>query len=415
MAQPLRLDTRDWMDDPATQAIVRALDTGPGTVRFVGGCVRNALLGEPIEDLDLATVHEPQRVTALIEAAGLKAIPTGIDHGTITAVANGQPFEITTLRADVETHGRHATVEFTQDWIQDAHRRDFTMNAIYADPDGTLFDPVNGVDDARARQIRFIGDPDQRIQEDYLRILRFFRFNARYGGGHVDQDGLDACARHKSGLKQLSGERIQGELLKLLNTSAAADILCLMENAGVLAEVLPEAAHFDRLRRLIAIENSGVIDADPVRRLAVLVRSEASAIEDMAARLRLSNHMRDRLIAVTQNQTPINADMDERQWQLAVYRLGFGLFEDCALACQSSKDATQDATGDAAWRRLLEKARQWSPPRFPLSGQDVMAAGVPQGPDVGRLLDGIEQWWAEGGFAADRKVLLDRVKAEIGH
>lgn len=411
MSQRLRLDTHDWMDDPATQAIVRALNTGPSTVRFVGGCVRNALLGEPIEDLDLATVHKPQQVTALIEAAGLKAVPTGIAHGTVTAIANGRPFEITTLRADVETYGRHATVEFTQDWNQDALRRDFTMNAIYADPDGTLFDPVNGIEDAEARQVRFIGNPDQRIQEDYLRILRFFRFNARYGGEHVDQGGLDACARHKLELKRLSGERIQGELLKILNASAAVDIICLMEDVGVLAEVLPEAEHFDRLRRLIAIENGEAFDSDPIRRLAVLVRPDATAIEIMATRLRLSNHMRDRLIAITQDHTPINADMDEREWQLAVYRLGFGLFEDCALAFRSSHDNTQDA----AWRRLLDNARQWSPPHFPLTGQDVMAAGVSQGPDVGRLLDSIEGWWVEGGFTADRKVLLDRVKTEIGH
>ncbi len=412
MGKTERLQNQDWLHGAATGQIIRALSP-PGEaapVRFVGGCVRNALLGEAVEDIDLATIHEPGAVIALLEAAGLKAIPTGIDHGTITAIAHGAPFEITTLRADIETDGRRAKVAFTNDWDQDAARRDFTMNAIYADPDGTLFDPVGGIADAKAGRVRFIGDADARIAEDYLRILRFFRFNARYATGAPDEAGLEACARAAQGLKTLSGERVQAEFLKLLKADRAAPIVDLMIENKLLNDILPEARHANRLAHLIEIERDHLFTCDEQLRLAALTENTEMAARALTQRWKLSNALRDRLLAIARENQELVCYLSMRETRLALYRMGRRAFLD-RLMLTWSADAKKSNT--VRWRALLEVAKTWERPVFPLKGKDVLAAGVPPGPEVGRVLAAVEDWWVDAEFTQDRFSLIERLKAVV--
>jgi poly(A) polymerase len=289
-----RLQPADWFEGRATAAVFDALEAagGEGCARFVGGCVRNAVLGCAVDDVDIATTLEPGAVMAALKAAKLKAIPTGVEHGTVTAVSHHQPFEITTLRRDVETDGRRAVVNFTTDWAEDAARRDFTLNALYAGRDGVVIDPLgSGLADARAGRIVFVGDAETRIREDYLRILRFFRFLAWYGTGGPDAVGVAACAALKGGIARLAAERINKELLKLLAAADPRGSMRLMAETGVLAEILPEASGLGRLEGLVAVAGP-----DPVLRLAALLPGGAAGA-DVARRLRLSNAERDRLVA----------------------------------------------------------------------------------------------------------------------
>ena len=294
------IPVQPWMRAPETLAVMRALEAagGAGCARFVGGCVRNVLVGRPVDDVDIATTLAPEAVIRAVETAGLKAVPTGLDHGTVTAVAKGRPFEITTLRRDVETDGRRAVVAYTTDWAEDAQRRDFRLNAVYADLGGRLFDPTGaGAADARAGRIVFVGDADTRIREDALRILRFYRFWAWYGRGEPDTAGLAACAARADLLAGLSAERVSKELLKLLAAEDPRAAVRLMDAAGVLARILPEAAARGRFERVVAIDLSQALAADPVLRLAALLPDDAAAGLAAARRLRLSNAERDRLEA----------------------------------------------------------------------------------------------------------------------
>ena len=396
----LNLDPQPWMTAAATRKVMAALHA-QGPARFVGGCVRDALMGWPVGDIDIATPLEPSAVTAALKAAGLKAVPTGIEHGTVTAVADGKPFEITTLRRDVETDGRRAVVAFTTDWAEDAERRDFRLNALYLDDDGTILDPTGaGVADARAGRIVFVGAPQTRIREDYLRILRFFRFFAWFGQGEADAAGLEACAALRDGLKGLSGERVSKELLKLLAAPDPRPSVRLMAASGVLGVLLPEADGLARFEALVAIQAGEGLDADEVLRLAALLPADASIVRGAARRLRLSNHQRDRLLAAV--PTP-GVELAAKEGRPALYRLGRAAFRDQALLAWA-------ANGDDAWRRLYALPDHWAPPPFPITAEDIKAAGVPEGPQHGHVRRAVEDWWIAVDFPEDREAALAELK-----
>ncbi|HEX4694118.1 CCA tRNA nucleotidyltransferase [Sphingomonas sp.] len=361
-----------WRDRPGLARLIAAL--GPGTARIVGGAVRDTLLGLPTADIDLATIHAPDEVIRLLEAVQIKTVPTGIQHGTITAVSDEEVYEVTTLRRDVDTDGRHATVAFTDDWREDAARRDFTFNALYADPEsGEIFDYFNGIADLEARHVRFIGNPLVRIAEDHLRILRFFRFLARFGDT-PDPAGLAACTDRANDLMALSRERIANELLRLLVAPRAPEVVELMIDRGILAPVLPEIADALRLAALARAEAEAGVVPDPIRRLAALLPPDPAAAANVGARLKLSNLQRRRL-----ESAMLPADSAPRA---LAYRIGVDFAVDRLLLAGES---TADLDG-------------WTPPRLPLSGGQLVAKGLTAGPDVARTLRRIEDRWIAEGF-----------------
>jgi|SRR5215217_8227494 len=388
-----RLADQNWLTAPSTKAVMSALEAagGAGCARFVGGCVRNALMGRPIDDIDIATTLQPEETERAIRAAGLKAVPTGIAHGTVTAVANRTPFEITTLRRDVSTDGRNATVAFTDDWSEDAARRDFRLNALYADVDGQVSDPTGqGVADAAAGRIIFVGDPETRIREDYLRILRFFRFFAWYGQGQPDAAGLAACRSMAPGMARLSAERVSKELMKLLAASDPRPAMRAMAEAGVLAEILPEAGDLTLFE--IAVD----LDEDPVARLAALFPVDVEAMRRASTRLRFANATRDRLVAFAQAASEIRLDMTDAQVRAAVYRRGWLAVSDAL----SRREVETPHRRDEA-RRMREVAKVWVPPRLPVGGNDLARLGVESGPETGRLLKAFEAAWIADDFPVD--------------
>jgi poly(A) polymerase len=387
-----RLDPPAWMDDGPSHRLFAALEAAGITARFVGGCVRNALLGRAIDDIDLAVDKAPETVLAALGAAGIKAIPTGVKHGTVTALAEGRTFELTTLRRDVETDGRRAVVAFTDDWLEDASRRDFTFNALYADADGTLYDPFDGRADLAAGRVRFIGDADRRIAEDRLRVLRFFRFHAWYGRPPLDAAGFEACRRNAGTLGALSGERVARELLRLLEAPAPADALEAMVEAGTLDRWLPEYAGAARLRTLIARESA----PDRLRRLAAIlpVGTDATAI---GKRLRLSTQDSLRLGVMLAREPVLDLSGGLRAWRAGIYRLGNKLYVDRLLLAV-------DTPGD--WRGALALAGSWTPPELPVNGGDLLRMGLAPGPRIGALISAVEDWWVAGDFEADRAACL---------
>ncbi len=400
-----------WITAPATAAVFDALEAegGADCARFVGGCVRNALIGRPIADIDIATTLPPERVIKALQAAGLKAVPTGVEHGTVTAVSGGKPFEITTLRRDVETDGRRAVVAFTDDWKADAERRDFTLNALYAHRDGTIFDPVgHGVADARAGRIVFVGEATQRIREDYLRILRFFRFLAWYGKGPADAEAVAACEALKDQIATLSAERIAKELLKLLAAEDPREAVALMAQTGVLATVLPEPIDLERFNGMVTIEEDQLFETDPVLRLAALLPDDQVAAAQFAERLRLSNADRDRIIAVLAPTPVLKSWMSPREIRRAVYRLGGAPFRDRAKLAWARADRTAVTP---QWRGMIALGEGWSPPKFPLTGDDVVKAGVPKGPMVGEVLREVEDWWVDHDFIDDPMSAVEKLKS----
>ncbi len=384
-----RLTPQPWMTEPDARAVLDALG---GEARFVGGCVRNAVMGLAAEDVDLATPLTPDRVIAAVEAAGLRAAPTGIAHGTVTVVSGRRPFEVTTLRRDVETDGRRAVVAFTRDWAEDAARRDFRLNALYADLDGALHDPVGGgVADALAGRIVFVGEADTRIREDYLRILRFFRFTAWYGRGDPHPESLDACARLKAGLASLSRERVGKETLRLLAAPDPRFAVRLMSEAGVLAEVLPDAVAIDRFAALVPVS------PEPLLRLAALLPDDLIALTHAAERLRLSNAERDRLLA-SGAATEVTPSMSEQALRAAIHGRGAQAVRDRLLLTAA------EGKGDPA--PLLAVLDAWTPSRLPVTGADLVAAGQPPGPEVGATLRRLEEAWVASDFRLDREALL---------
>ncbi|HEX4097860.1 MAG TPA: CCA tRNA nucleotidyltransferase [Caulobacteraceae bacterium] len=399
------------MTSASTRAVLEALEArgGAGCARFVGGCVRNAVLGQAIDDIDIATTLTPDDATVALELKSLRVVPTGVEHGTVTAIADHRPFEITTLRHDVSTDGRRAVVAFSTDWAEDAQRRDFRLNALYLDPDGRLYDPTGeGLADARAGRIVFVGDPMVRIREDYLRILRFFRFYAWFGKGEPDRAAVDACRALKDMLSARTAERTQKEMLKLLAAKDPRASLKLMASTGVLAAALPDAKDLHRLEGLVEIE-LGLGDNDPELRLAALIAQDRKTAEQTAERLRLSNAQRERLVAAVGCEPRIVSWMSRREVRRAVYRLGRATFFDrVKLTWAGSRDRRTNA---AQWGGLLAQARGWPPPVFPVGGEDAMAAGVPEGPLIGQVLREVEDWWVDEDFPTSREALIERLKS----
>jgi poly(A) polymerase len=376
----MKLDAARWWDQPGIRDLLNVLGAKEGLIRFVGGTVRDELLGIPHADIDLATRLEPQAVMERLGRTKIKAIPTGIDHGTVTAVSKGQVAEITTLRRDVSTDGRRATVAFTEDWKEDAARRDFTINALSADPvSGEIFDYFGGLDDLEKRHIRFIGDPLARIAEDHLRILRFFRFHARFGSGELDAGALDACTARANDLMALSRERIADELLKLLGLPDPAATVGVMLQRNILRPVLPEIAPegIAALEALIRAEQSAGIEPNALRRLAALLPRDPEIASAIATRLKLSNKSRKRLTCAAGN------DLD-----LSPQALGYRSGPDCAVDRLLLAGRTDDAAAIVSWK----------PPRLPVKGGDLIRRGLPEGPAVARALRRIEDEWVRAGF-----------------
>ncbi|TIL52863.1 CCA tRNA nucleotidyltransferase [Mesorhizobium sp.] len=404
----------DWLGERHLQRLLAALADGGEEARVAGGAVRNALIGQPVADVDIATTTVPDETIRRAKAAGFKAVPTGIEHGTITILAGGKPFEVTTLRADIETDGRRAKVLFGRDWRADAERRDFTINALYAEADGTIVDLVGGIADIGARRLRFIGDPEARIREDYLRILRFFRFFAWYGDGRPDAEGLKACARLKEGLGQLSVERVWSELKKLLSAPDPSRALLWMRQAGVLTSVLPESEKWgiDAIHALTRAEKDLGWTLDPLLRLEAIVPPDAARMKTLAERLRFSvsdaGRLRQWALTAPVGPKTTEAELAKRLYrgdrQGLVDRLRLSLASARARAVEDN-DALLEAGG---FSRLLAFAGKWKKPDFPLKGADLTRLGASPGPKLGATLKDLENEWIESGFALDRGALLKR-------
>jgi poly(A) polymerase len=419
---PERLEPQAWMSAPETRAVIAALTAAGAEVRFVGGCVRDALAGRPVKDVDLATPDRPEKVIELLRAAGLKAIPTGLDHGTVTAVAGHHPFEITTLRRDVETDGRRAKVAFTDDWQADAARRDLTFNAMSCGPDGRLFDPFGGREDLAAGRVRFVGDPRARIQEDYLRLLRFFRFQAHYGRLPPDEGTLAVARELAPQLRGLSGERLHSELLRLLAAPDPLPVLDLMLAHGLLAAVLPEISGTSVLRGLLSLDLAET--EDPVMRLAALLPPGAPLGRAVAQRLRLSNLETAELAMLGAPESVLGEAVEvltqgpgdpavARTLSVALYRFGPARLRR-ALAIATARRVADTADWAAAAVAGLESAlaiaNAWRERSFPLTGADVLDLGFTAGPQIGALLRAVEDWWIAEDFAPDRAGCLARLR-----
>ena len=393
-----------WMTAPPTVTVLDALSANGAPARFVGGCVRDAVAGRPVKDIDIATPETPEEVMALLARAGVKTVPTGIDHGTVTAVTGGAHFEVTTLRRDVETYGRHAKVAFTDAWEEDAARRDFTMNALYADADGAIYDPTGGLADLKAGRVRFVGDAETRIREDVLRLLRYFRFYADYGTPPPDADALAACRKLAPQIPTLSVERVWAELARLLVSPRSAATIELMRDQDVLPHVLPEAGDLSAIAALVDVEAALGVAPTPARRLAALVDLDAAGMEALGRRLKMSNADIDRLAAIADARGEVTPALDARGRRRALYRLGADLYRDLALL-----GAAAGTPGE--WQTVHAAADGWERPPFPLVGGDVLALGIPKGPRVGELLRAAESWWIDQDFKPRRDACLKKLRA----
>jgi len=408
-----KITPADWMGAADTRALFDAITAGGGSVRFVGGCVRDAILGRPVSDIDLATDVEPARVIELLGARKIRAVPTGLDHGTITAIPEHRPFEITTLRQDVETDGRRAAVQFTHDWSVDAGRRDFTMNALSADPDGTVYDYVGGLPDLRAGRVRFIGDAAERIAEDYLRILRFFRFHANYASTVPDGEALQACRDAATHVEKLSGERVWQEMARILVVVEPMQVFALMEEARILRLLLPVGRSTSRLQAMAALEDMLKVAPEPVRRLTALIQPNRQEASQIATRLRLSRADTSRLDNLSASRGESRAGMPELALRRSLYMLGVDFFQDLILldwADQIARDPSVAAGNILDWKATWDAAHDWVPPDFHLTGEDIIAAGIEEGPRVGDLLEDVEEWWVEQAFRPDRDGCLERLR-----
>ena len=383
-----------WLRAASLQRVFAAIRNGGGEARVAGGAVRNALLKIPVADVDLATTLSPEQVTEACKAARLGVHPTGIEHGTVTVVSRHHPYEVTTLRHDVETDGRRAKVQYTDDWQADAMRRDFTMNALYCDASGKLYDYTNGYDDLLRKRIIFVGSATKRIEEDYLRVLRFFRFHAQLGKGQPDKAGVAACVNHRKGLDRLSAERVRQEMFKLLAAQGAVPTLKLMAKHGILSHLLP----YTEIWRVIAR-----LPPDPVLRLAVLAAEPRS----MKDRWRLSNAEGKRIADIVSKMAPTPA-LRPREQRVILYKLGAQAWRDLVhVAWARSKDAMDDRR----WRRLLRLPDRWTVPALPITGHDLIAAGVAPGPEVGHTLRRLEDWWLASDFKPRKDELLARARS----
>ncbi|HYE48841.1 MAG TPA: CCA tRNA nucleotidyltransferase [Azospirillaceae bacterium] len=406
---PVRhLPPQGMLDSVAARRVLQSLMRTGQEARFVGGCVRDLVLGIDADDIDIATPLPPDEAQRRLKADGIRVVPTGIKHGTVTAVVDGRGYEITTLRRDVETDGRHARVEFTDDWLEDAARRDFTFNALSLSPDGELFDPFQGLRDLEAGRVRFVGEPDARIREDVLRILRYFRFHARFGKGAPDEAAVAACAANAHLLPTLSGERVNAEVMKLMATDRAVEVWRLMVERGVVAHLLPQAVQVDRLAAVDRLEWM-VGEGDPMLHLAALLpRGELPALE-AAERMRLSNAQRDRLLALADPKVDVHPDLSIASRRAALQKVGPEVYRDLMLLAAADR-------GTPAFELLepLAEAASWQVIPFPLRGQDALDRGVPAGPEVGRLMAELEGWWAARDYKPTREECLAELARRVG-
>jgi poly(A) polymerase len=401
-----RLDA-PWLREGSLARVLELLDSAGEEARLVGGTVRNAVLREPLGDIDIATTALPQEVVRRAEAAGVKAVPTGIEHGTITLVIDSRPFEVTTLRQDVETFGRRAKVAFGRDWEADAERRDFTINALFLSRDGTIHDFVGGLADLETRRVRFIGDPAERIAEDYLRILRFFRFHAAYGEGAPDPAGLQACIRARASLDTLSRERVRMEILKLLVARHVVPTLAAMNEAGLLVSVIGGVPFLASSSVMIKIEETLSVLPNPVRRLGALAVRIVEDAERLRDRLRLANAEFERLAAMAQGWWKLSSAMAEQDARALLYREGPQTFSDRVMLAWSR--APQGAS-DEAWGGLATLPSRWQAPKFPLKSADFLSRGL-KGPPLGIALREAENAWIDAGFPRDGASLARIVDA----
>jgi poly(A) polymerase len=405
-----RLRGARWLSTGGTAKVLALLNKGGEEARVVGGAVRNALMGLPISDIDIATTALPDEVMRRAKAANIRAVPTGVEHGTVTLVIDGQPYEVTTLREDVETFGRKAKVAFGRDWARDAERRDFTINALSVSPEGLVHDYADGLDDLDARRVRFIGEPARRIAEDYLRILRFFRIHATYGEGAVDREGLQACIAGRAGLAGLAAERIRQELVKLLVAKGVTAALQEMGDAGLLLLLLGGVTYHQVLDAMIAAEQALTLKPDPMRRLAALAVVTVEDGERLTQRLRLSNAEALQLDSMAHRWWRLGA-LDEAQAHVRLYKLGAQRFRDRAMLGWAREGAREDY-----WRNLATLDKRWPVPVFPLKAADFIARGLQPGPALGEALNRAEQAWIDAGFpagAGELSAIADRIRKEL--
>ncbi len=406
-----------WMETPEVKVVFAALTSGGKEARFIGGCVRDTLMKRTVSDIDIATQEAPKRVVELLEEAGIYVIPTGIEHGTVTAVSGGQSFEITSLRKDIETDGRQAVVEFTEDWRADAGRRDFTFNTMSATPDGMIYDYYNGIQDLAARVIRFVGQVQRRIDEDHLRVLRYFRFIAVLGMRVADKYEFQTCINNAHLLGELSAERLRSELFKIFESANQFDALKLMIDHGIMQYILPEAEKTERLKRLMWIETSAIkvdsVAPDKIRRLAAVIDTDAAGAEAMARRLMFSRADREHIKALAEPRWQAAWEVDEAALRTVLFRLGAAEVIDLVLLAWAEhliltpRLRPEEKDG---WQNIIRIAGAWSPIEFPLRGRDVLELGVDEGPEVSVLLGAVEDWWLSGGCHAGRDACLEELR-----
>ncbi len=402
-----KLQHQAWMIAPETQKVMAALNENGGEARFVGGCVRNALCNRAVLDIDIATPLPPEDVMARLKEHNIPYVPIGLKHGTVTAIVDGQPFEITTLRVDVQTFGRHAEVKFTDDWKTDASRRDFTINSIFATVDGDLYDPFGGISDLRNGIVRFVGEPEKRIQEDVLRILRFFRFYAHFGRGMPDAAAVKACVANARQVSKLSAERIRQEVLKLLTADNCVTTWLLMTRCGIVMHFLPEATNVEALERLVKHEKTHECPAFPLRRLASLLEVTPDGLQHVAQELKLSNEQGAQLSMMLYPDFEVTLQMEESDVKKLVYKYGNDMAHNLLLLA-AAKKPDHDAL-----KPLYHAATSFRAPVFPLRGEDALKMGIKPGPEIGKMLRRIEEWWINEDFKPDRTACLAKMKAAM--
>jgi len=406
------LKNAPWLKSGDAARVLKLLNTNGEEARVVGGAVRNALLDIPIGDIDIATTALPDEVIRRAKAAGIKSVPTGITHGTVTLVVNAHPFEVTTLREDTETFGRKAKVAFGRDWVGDARRRDFTINALSVGVDGLVHDYVGGLDDIAVRRVRFIGEPSERIREDFLRVLRFFRIHAAFGAGPVDRAGYQACIRARAGLASLSAERVRTEILKLVVADGAITAVEAMADGGLAQAILGGIAYRGPFAAMIAAEGALSLKADAIRRLAALAVAVTEDARRLATRLRLSNAEARRLDSMGHRWWRLGG-MDEAHAKRRLYRLGGEAYVDRLMLAWARSGGDQNS---AQWRELAALPARWSAPKFPLKATDFIARGINEGPQLGHALTLAEDAWLAADFPLDPaalKALADQAVARL--
>ena len=412
------LAPQPWMNSPETRALLDALMANGTEVRFVGGCVRDAIAKRPVEDVDIATPDPPETVITLLHAANIKAIPTGIEHGTVTAVIGKAQFEITTLRIDVDTDGRRAKVAFTDDWIADAARRDFTINALSCTPDGDIYDPYRGLDDLGNGVVRFVGNARDRIEEDILRLLRYFRFLAAFGKPPPDKAALDACRLFAPKLPTLSAERVWREFQRILLGPNPEDVITLLKSEQILEHILPDTGPVGRLRMLCWLETTAInidsVKPDPIRRLAAILNPDNPDAKQAASQFKLSNQETKRLCNIAEPAFKFSVELSAQDIKQLLYNQDSNIVRDVLLLTWAEEQSTAENRGSTrtqTWLDYLAMIDENTPPMFPLSGQDILDHGIPAGHRVGELLKSIEEWWASGGFKATREECLVKLQS----